>query len=103
MIVYQVNCQVDTAIAEKWEQYFKDVHLDDVISTGCFYGYSFRKEVNTEDRVLYSSEYYTTSAELLKKYDREFAQELRQEVVEKFNGHFTASRKVFEIIVEYPG
>ncbi|MFK7948081.1 MAG: DUF4286 family protein [Saprospiraceae bacterium] len=41
MIIYQVTCKVNISIAERWETYFEEDHLDDVLNTGYFTGHSF--------------------------------------------------------------
>lgn len=88
------------AAAEKWEQYFLRVHLDDVLNTGCFTGYNFRKSLSSEstDRVVYISEYYCPSEEVLAQYNHTHAPALKQDIMDKFAGQFTASRTVYALL-----
>ncbi len=100
MIVYQVSCQVNKAMAEMWTQYFKNVHLDDILDTGCFTGCSFRRSVENDETVLFVSEYYCTSLADLERYNQEFADSLKSDITDKFGGQFSASRNVFQILSE---
>ena len=47
-------------IGQKWQQFFLDKHLDDVVNTGYFTGYSFRQliDVDNGEEVTFISEYY---------------------------------------------
>lgn len=99
MIIYSVACQVDKDVAEKWEQYFIETHLDDVYNSGCFTGYSFRKETeNVDGRINFVSEYYCTSMANMEEYNAKHAAALKQDIMDKFGGKFSASRRFFEVI-----
>jgi hypothetical protein len=99
MIIYQVSCNVDLDFADRWEQYFRDVHLDDILDTGCFFGYSFRKALVNPTHALFVSEYYCNTEADLERYNAEFAEALKNDIVVHFEGKFTASRNVFREIV----
>jgi len=100
MIVYQVNCYVKKEAAERWENYFVEEHLDDVLNTKCFTGYSFRKGEETKEEILFSSEYYCESEEHLKKYNEKYAAALKVDAKSKFDGMFRAERRIYEIMSE---
>jgi hypothetical protein len=100
MIIYQVSCKVDLDFADRWEQYFRDVHLDDILDTGCFTSYSFRKALVNKKTALFVSEYYCNTEADLERYNAEFAEALKGDIIEHFTGQFTASRKVFKEVVK---
>lgn len=100
MIIYQVSCKVDLAVADRWEQYFRDVHLEDILDTGCFFGYSFRKELVNKKNALFVSEYYCHTEADLTLYNTQFAEALKGDIIEHFEGKFTASRKVFREVTK---
>lgn len=99
MIIYQVSCQVDSAIANQWEKYFVEHHLDDVLNTGCFTGYNFRKEKLDKENILFSSEYYCDSIEDLERYNLEFAAALKEDINTKFGGQYDCYRHIYQSIV----
>ncbi len=98
MIIYSVTCIVEAAIATEWEQFFVEKHLDDLVETGYFTGYSFRKEIraDTPDKVHFTSDYFAPNLESLERYNQSAASALKQEVGELFGGKYTCSRKVYE-------
>ena len=101
MIIYSVQCHVQKEHAKAWETFFTDKHLADVVNTGCFTGYSFRKEIgDSEEEVLYVSEYYCDSREELERYNQEYAAQLKNDVIVRFEGKFRVARKVFEVVGE---
>ena len=82
-----------------WEEFFLEKHIDDVLQTGCFTGYEFKKEIEqSEDTVLYAAEYHCQSMEFLNTYNERFAKELKEDVLKRFSGKFTAQRSVFTVL-----
>jgi len=99
MIKYRVECKVQKAVAEQWEKYFVETHLDDVLNTGCFTGYAFDKAIeNEQDSVVFVSEYLCPSQEKLQEYNEKFAPAMKQDILSKFEEKFTAERTTFEVI-----
>jgi len=87
MIKYRVECKVQKAVTEEWEKYFVEVHLDDVLNTGCFTAYTFDKAIkDEEDTVTFVSEYLCSSIEKLEEYNEKFASAIKKDVQTKFNG-----------------
>jgi|AntRauTorckE5430_2_1112549.scaffolds.fasta_scaffold07408_2 hypothetical protein len=100
MIVYQVNCKVDLAFADRWEEYFKDVHLDDILDTGCFTNYSFRKALVNKKTALFVAEYYCSTEADLVRYNAEFAEALKGDIIVHFEGKFKVTRNVFREVTK---
>ncbi len=98
MFIYSVSCTMPTEIAPKWEQFFLDKHLDDVVNTGYFTGYSFRKVVGVEntDEVTFVSEYYFNEMSDFENYNKNAASKLKTEVMELFEGKFRATRQILQ-------
>ncbi len=101
MIIYNVTVKIDALIAPEWLKYMQEIHIPDVINTGCFLSYRISRliEEDTEDDSLtYIIQYNCASIEIFKKYENNFAVKLRKEVVEKYAGHFVAFRTLMEEI-----
>ncbi len=101
MIIYSVSCTVSTHIAEDWFQFFKEKHLNDVINTGYFTHYSFRKIIENEvsDIVTFIAEYYCNSLEDLAAYNENAAPILKKEVNELFGGQYICSRQLYQVLI----
>lgn len=99
MIEYRVECQVDDEVAQAWETYFLDHHLEDVFNSGCFLNYTFTKDSDTSKSfVIFVSTYYCESIGKLDEYNLRFAPALKDDIMSKFEGKFKAYRKVFHIL-----
>lgn len=99
MYIYCVKSRVNNEIVSAWESFFIDKHLDDLIKTGCFTHYEFRK-LQSDDPMSshYSSNYYYQSPEDLQRYIAEFAEGLRHDVVSRFKGKFQAEREIYRVL-----
>lgn len=99
MMIYSVSCTVNTEIAEAWQRFFLEKHLADVVNTGCFTKYSFRKKESDDTATTtFVSEYYYEKAEDLERYNQHYAPALKAEVGEKFAGQFECQRTLFQVI-----
>ncbi len=100
MIIYSVACTVSKEIAEDWKKLFLEKHLNDVVNTGCFKSWTFRKVISQVevDTVTFVSEYLCENQETLDHYNQNFAAKLKAEVGELFGGKYTCKRTLFEVI-----
>ncbi len=99
MIEYRVSCTLHKEHAQQWEQYFLEQHIDDVMNTACFERYEFKKELTDEkDSVTYITSYYCKNIETLNRYNERFAPALKEDVMSKFDGLFSAKRSISYIL-----
>lgn len=69
------------------------------MNTGCFTGYAFYKVIENDDNtVVFASEYFCASIEKLNEYNEKFAPLMKQDILSKFEGKFSAKRSIFELI-----
>ena len=78
----------------------KDVHIPDVMATGCFQQYRITRMLydDESDGVTYSVQYFAANEDDLKYYSEKHAPKLQKEHREKFLNQFVAYRTVHEII-----
>ena len=100
MIIYNVACTMDKSISESWEKFFLEKHLDDVVNTGCFTKWSFRKLISDDEtgKVTFVSEYHCPSMADFERYNANFAPGLKAEVGELFNSGYACERHFYELI-----
>jgi len=91
---------MDKSISEAWKKFFLEKHLDDVVNTGCFTKWSFRKLIDEEesDKVTFISEYHSPSMAEFERYNANFAAALKAEVGELFKGQYSCQRYFHELI-----
>lgn len=101
--IYSVFITLNSNIEESWLAFMNNKHLLDVMKTGCFTGYSIVKELNTEikDKVKYRIDYTFLQLDKIELYNNKFAENLRNDVKERFEGSFEAERRVYEIYKQF--
>jgi hypothetical protein len=97
MIVYSVTITIQSEVETQWRDWMKDVHIPDVLRTGCFHEcsmYKMREPVGAQPS--YVMQYRCQSLEDYHRYRETFAPALQKEHADKFSGRFTAFRLVLE-------
>ena len=97
MIVYSVTLTIDGEIEAQWREWMKQVHIPDVLRTGCFGECSMYKvKEPAVEQPSYVLQYRCQSLAEYHRYRENFAPALQKEHSDKFHGRFTASRVILE-------
>lgn len=99
-IIYNVTIQVNAAIADPWLQWLKDIHIPDVVGTGCFIDAVILRltEVDESHGPTYAIQYRAASRELYNHYIQSFAETMRKKATEKWGDQFVAFRSVLQVV-----
>lgn len=99
MILYNVTVKVDRDAAEDWLRYM-EIHIRDVLNTGCFTGYRMCRllEQPDSDDPTFTIQYECESKAILNQYLEKYAPALRDDVNRKFKDKFVAFRTVMEVL-----
>ncbi len=102
MYIYSVTIHIQKAAEQDWITYMQTKHIADVLNTGCFQKAVFKKVLGTTDADFSSlcTDYFTDSLETHENYIKNYAPTLQNDVLEKFDGKFTAERKLYAIEFE---
>jgi len=100
MIIYNVTTKVAHAINSDWLTWMKNVHIPEIIATGCFTHATILKlmEVEEEEGVTYAVQYHAESRALYNKYISEYASSLRDNAFKKWGNGFISFRSVMQIV-----
>lgn len=101
MILYNVTCNVEHAIEEAWLQWMLEIHIPEVMETGCFSDFRVAKILNNQEGdtgVNYSIQYTTDSLDTYEKYKTEFGPALQKKTLEKYGEKVLAFRTLLELI-----
>jgi len=101
MVIYSVTVAVDRDIEGDWLSWMADVHIPEVMKSGCFTGYEMLKVLEPtgdERRASYRVRYQCESLKVLKHYQDEYAPTLQKDHLERYMGKFEATRKILERI-----
>lgn len=101
MIIYNVTTNVEESIHTEWLEWMRNEHIPAVLATGKFIkAVMTRVLVNeTMGGITYSTQYTTENKEMLERYYKEDAPDLRKETA-RFTGKFVSFRTELEVITE---
>lgn len=99
MIIYNVTINIEHDVSAQWVQWMKEVHIPEVMATGCFTEYKMCKIlVNEEQGISYSVQYTALSMADYERYKSSFASALQQKTASLFANKYVSFRTLLEII-----
>jgi len=104
MIIYSVTITIEASIESEWVEWMNEVHVPDVLRTGCFSTCSFSKVLGSaDDELTYVLQYRCRSLTDYHRYRDNFAPALQKDHTDRFAGKFRGSRQVLEEIAVVEG
>ena len=100
MIIYNVTTKVRSTIANDWLQWLKDVHVKEILDTGCFTDFKIVKllEIDEDEGPTYALQLYAESKAIYNQYVEKFAGKMRQAAFDKWGDKFISIRSVMQIV-----
>jgi hypothetical protein len=100
MLIYNVTTKVDWSIASEWLKWMQEIHIPQVIATGCFVNHQLVRllEVDEEEGPTYAAQYYAISKETYADYINIHAAAFRNEINNKWGNKFIAFRTLMESV-----
>ena len=98
MFVYNITVKVENEILEGWVQWQKEIHIPEIIGTGCFYDHRFYEllEHDGADGKTFVIQFYANSKNDYDNYAENFAAQLRRKSTEKWNDHVISFRTLLQ-------
>ncbi|HOZ78722.1 MAG TPA: DUF4286 family protein [Ferruginibacter sp.] len=100
MTIYNVTIKLDESIHEAWLEWLQQVHIPEVIATGCFTKATILRlvEVDDSEGPTYAVQYHAESKALYNTYIENHAPEMRQRSFDKWGNRFVAFRSVMQVV-----
>lgn len=99
MYIYNVTVNIDPQAHEEWLKWMREIHIPDVMKTGCFTENRMVKVLNVDDEGhTYSIQYTFNEMADIERYQAQFAKKLQAEHSEKFKDKYAAFRTLLQII-----
>ena len=95
-IVYEVTAAVDSALADRFEDFMAERHLPDMMATGCFLSASLTRCV---DR--FRITYVAADRAAINKYAAEYGERLRADTIGRFPNGVEITRETWPVIAIY--
>ena len=100
MILYSLTVTIELEFVDKWIEYMKSKHIQDVLNTECFTSAQFFEAESTLGNV-FRVNYYVKSKELLDRYFSDFAPALRKDHDDLFGEHVSAQRTLLHTLKHF--
>jgi len=99
MYIYNVTISVESSVHEEWMKWMQEVHIPDVMKTGCFIDNRMLKVLNVEDEgVTYSVQYTFLNMSDMEEYKAKHGARLQKDALDKFKDKLVAFRTLLEIV-----
>ena len=100
MIIYNVTVKVNWPIHDDWLKWMMDIHIPEVIGTGCFEKHQLVRllEIDEAEGPTYSVQYYATTRTKYDEYIQLYSASLRQKSIALWGDQFIAFRTIMEIV-----
>ena len=100
MFRYNVTIKVQADIQKDWLVWLKEIHIPEVLSTGCFTDAVVHRllEIDDSDGPTFAVQYTAESKAAYNQYIETFAPALRQKSFDAWGDRFIAFRSVMQVI-----
>lgn len=102
MIIYSVTISLDSTIEADWVKWMKEVHIPDVMATGCFVESHIQRLLDPPSEVpgaaTFNVQYGCASMADYEKYRDQHAAELQVDHTERYKDRFVAFRTILQRI-----
>jgi len=99
MFIYNVTINIADDVHTEWLRWMKEVHIPDVMKTGCFIDSSILKVLYVDDEGhTYSVQYKFLEMADIEKYQKQFAAKLQAEHTAKFKDKYSAFRTLLQVM-----
>ncbi len=99
MFIYNVTVNIASDVNTQWVAWMKEIHMPDVMKTGCFVDCQLLKVLYVNDEGdTYSAQYKFLDMADIERYQKEFAPALQQEHTLKFKDKYSAFRTLLQVI-----
>ena len=99
MFIYNVTVNINDDVHSEWLKWMREIHVPDVMKTGCFVDSQIVKVLYVEDEGhTYSLQYKFLEMIDIERYQKEFAPALQADHTKKFKDKYTAFRTLLQVI-----
>jgi hypothetical protein len=100
MIIYNVTIMMEWGIHNEWLQWMQDIHIPEVIGTGCFDRHQLVRllEVDETEGPTYAAQYYAATEADYKRYMDMYAPQLRKATTDKWGEKAVYFRSLMRIV-----
>ena len=99
-LIYNVTVMIDHEVHDDWLEWMKKEYIPEMITKGGFEGFKLSKIIGGENEggINYAIQYMVPAQNVLDRYLRSHAEELRMKHQMRYKDRFVAYRTIMEVI-----
>jgi hypothetical protein len=100
MFIYNVTIKLDESIHNSWLSWMKEVHIPEMIATGCFTSASVLRllEIDDSEGPTYAIQFNAASKAFYNRYIEIYAPDMRKKSFDKWGNRFIAFRSIMQVV-----
>ncbi|MGN6530881.1 MAG: DUF4286 family protein [Ginsengibacter sp.] len=100
MFIYNITFKVDHESVNRWMEWQKEIHIPEMMASGCFYDHRFYEllEHEEEDGKTFVIQFYANSKNDYDNYVQNFATQMKQKSMAKWSDHVISFRTLLQNI-----
>jgi hypothetical protein len=100
MIIYNITIKIDWSIAEDWLDWMQNIHIPEVLETGCFDKHQLVRllQVDEVEGPTYAAQYYATTLTKYDAYMQYYAPALRKKISDRWGDKYVDFRTLMQVI-----
>lgn len=98
--VYNLTIKVDVSIANEWLNWMLDIHIPEILGTGCFIKHQLLRLIEPDDSegVTYAIQYFAETIEKYKYYISHYDSTFRRENAEMWGDKYVDFRTLLQVV-----
>lgn len=98
-ILYNVTVKIDTSVHQEWLEWMNQVHIPEIMDTGCFESYRLTRIMEDPDEhgVGFAVQYVAKDISDFDIYQLNFAASLQKKHADRYAGQYAAFRTLMQI------
>ena len=99
-IIYNVTTAVSHQVHEEWLQWMQEIHIPEVLGTGCFFKHQLVKILETDESegYTYAVQYYAASQAAYEEYISTYANNFRKAISQKWGEQVLSFRTLMSVL-----
>lgn len=100
MFIYNVTTKVDPSVHEAWVTWMKEIHIPEIMFSGCFTSFQFVRllELDDSDGPTYAVQFRSESKAAYNLYLEKYANKLRNDVYTKWGNKVISFRSLMQVV-----
>lgn len=101
-ILYNITIKIESASQPEWLEWMKNVHIPDVMSTGCFESFRLTRILGDDDEhgIGYAVQYIASDMHAFENYQQLYASDLQKAHGQRYHNKYVAFKTLMQIEAE---